>query len=238
MSETTTWMDGKDCYRCGRHFDVLRPELWAYTGQADGKRQWFCSWKCLRAWQRENGDVDPKPEEPAGRPHDRVAIAEQVIDAWTNGADPEARLGELGYSNPRIALTNLRVWAKKERPDLYEKLPGGKRGRKKQDPAVRTVSAGEVTAAMTVNADTAEQAKRAERLVVTLNVENQLPVAALKSAVLSSAEYRRSGMNGMTLVIGRSEEPKTISLSCEKWLGLISEIPKALAQLGIKYDEE
>lgn len=75
MSETTTWLDGKDCYRCGRHFDVLRPELWAYTGQADGKRQWFCSWKCLRAWQRENGDLDPEPEEPAGRPHDRVAFS-------------------------------------------------------------------------------------------------------------------------------------------------------------------
>lgn len=239
MSETTTWMDGKDCFRCGRHFDVLRPELWAYTDQADGKRQWFCSWRCLRAWQRENGDLDPEPEEPAGRPHDRAAIAEQVIDAWTNdGTDPVEYLKGIGYKDPPRAWENLKYWSKKARPDLYERLPKPKRPRKKREPAIRTVKAGEIVAAMTVNEDMAEQARRAERVMVTLNEENQLPISALKSKVLSSAEYRKSGMNGMTLVIGRSAEAKTVSLSCEKWLGLIDEIPKAIAQLGVKPDGE
>lgn len=40
------------CSECGKHFDILYPDLWAYkTGS-----KIFCSWHCLRADERKEED--------------------------------------------------------------------------------------------------------------------------------------------------------------------------------------
>ena len=63
------------CHQCGKEFDVLYPDLWAYKRW----NKWFCSWHCLRA--DEKGEESTmarlkKDGTPAKRPGPRKRTVE------------------------------------------------------------------------------------------------------------------------------------------------------------------
>ena len=44
------------CYQCGKYFFVGIVDKWAYKKRINDKDKWFCSWKCLSSWYKENED--------------------------------------------------------------------------------------------------------------------------------------------------------------------------------------
>lgn len=61
------------CSECGKHFDILYPDLWAYkTGS-----KIFCSWHCLRADERKEEDEMARLKKdgtPWGKPGPRKTV--------------------------------------------------------------------------------------------------------------------------------------------------------------------
>ena len=41
------------CKTCKKETDILCPELWVYKKFIGHGLAWFCSWGCLRAYERE-----------------------------------------------------------------------------------------------------------------------------------------------------------------------------------------
>ena len=63
------------CIQCGKDFDILYPDLWRYR---KGNRI-FCSWHCLRADERKEGNEMARLKKdgtPAKKPGPRKSIAE------------------------------------------------------------------------------------------------------------------------------------------------------------------
>ncbi len=61
------------CSECGKHFDILYPDLWRYkTGN-----KLFCSWHCLRADERKEEDEMARLKKdgtPCGKPGPKTAV--------------------------------------------------------------------------------------------------------------------------------------------------------------------
>ena len=43
----------KTCPVCGKSFICKEPNKWTYRKYGDSKRNYFCSWKCMRKWEEE-----------------------------------------------------------------------------------------------------------------------------------------------------------------------------------------
>ena len=75
------------CIQCGKDFDILYPDLWRYR---KGNRI-FCSWHCLRADERKEGNEMARLKKdgtPAKKPGPRKSIAEaeqEVADLMLQG---------------------------------------------------------------------------------------------------------------------------------------------------------
>lgn len=49
----------RTCERCGKLFIAYNVNEWAYKDYAaHGKRVWFCSWKCLQEWRKDEGELE------------------------------------------------------------------------------------------------------------------------------------------------------------------------------------
>ena len=68
------------CSECGKHFDILYPDLWAYkTGS-----KIFCSWHCLRADERKEEDEMARLKKdgtPWGKPGPRTTTKTTKVPA-------------------------------------------------------------------------------------------------------------------------------------------------------------
>ena len=49
-----------DCPICNKHFLVSVPSLWVYKKYPFNPNDYFCSWKCLRAYEKSKGKVGDK----------------------------------------------------------------------------------------------------------------------------------------------------------------------------------
>ena len=112
------------CPVCGKHFDVLYKELWAYKEpRTKGGYDFYCTWKCLRAAETNN---KPKPEPQKRENKDRLAVLKDLMDAISNGRNAHDYLRDMGYADPKDTLRKLRATAKKEDPEIYKRM--GKMG--------------------------------------------------------------------------------------------------------------
>lgn len=114
------------CPVCGKHFDVLYKELWAYKKpRTKGGYDFYCTWKCLRAAET-NKTKKPKPVPEKRENKSRLAVLKDLMDAISDGRDAYDYLRDMGYTDPKDTLRKLRTTAKKENPELYKRM--GKMG--------------------------------------------------------------------------------------------------------------
>ena len=114
------------CPVCGKHFDVLYKELWAYKKpRTKGGYDFYCTWKCLReAETNKTKKPEPVPEKRENK--DRLAVLKDLMDAISDGRNAHDYLRDMGYADPKDTLRKLRTTAKKEDPELYKRM--GKMG--------------------------------------------------------------------------------------------------------------
>lgn len=119
------------CGRCGKEFVILYPHLWSYKKE----NQVFCSWKCLRAW--EKGKEAGENMEEGKRT--QLEIGKELVAAMEQGADPNEWLKEQGYTNTSKAYGNIKRVLLEKAPELAEKMPNRRnQPRKKRTVTVKT----------------------------------------------------------------------------------------------------
>ena len=111
------------CKHCGKPISILHPSQWGYkVRNKKGGWNYFCTWKCLRADERK----EPKPaqtEEPEKETkNNRVQVLEEMMDAVSDGRDVYDYLRDMGYTDPKDTLRKLRITAKKEAPEIYQRM--------------------------------------------------------------------------------------------------------------------
>ena len=104
----------KKCTMCGKRFEVLWPEIWAYKRGLGTNTSYFCSWECLRKYDKgREQDIMLKDEQ-------KRTAAEMALE----GKNPLPYLKQCGMSNPTSAWQTVRKWAEKNwDPDVFEDLP-------------------------------------------------------------------------------------------------------------------
>ena len=104
----------KVCQVCGKEFDVLWPELWRYKRGLGTNTSYFCSWGCLRKYDKEREqNIMLKDEQ-------KKTAAEMALE----GKNPLPYLKQCGMSNPTNAWQTVRKWARGNlNQDEFEKLP-------------------------------------------------------------------------------------------------------------------
>lgn len=119
----------KKCAACGK--DMYAGEDWAYKRRIGGARtKWFCSYKCMRAWDAKNGQKETRPaglpadlDAPAPKePVSRAVLARALAKEIKNGGSVIAYLTAEGYKNPYEAYNAVRHYCETKAPELAEVL--------------------------------------------------------------------------------------------------------------------
>lgn len=218
-----------NCPVCGKAFDVLWPQLWAYR---DGSL-YFCTWKCLRQMRKEAEEMKTLTED------EKRAAAEVAL----TGGNPLPYLKSLGVTNVTTSWNTVRNWARGHlNQDEYEKLPEklGNEKTKAEKPKVELVYDPSIAeeykreqAQKEANRKAREEAlEEGNKKKIFSEVEfRPLEISAVKSRVIEVGTYRNMGK--MTLDIGGADY---LSMTAEGWRELSAEILVALAQLGLTGD--
>ena len=89
----------RKCRTCGKEFDVPWEYLWRYKTGSQHQEKWFCSWKCLRAYEKKGAEKKMARTRQAGTPAKKPEKKDVVEVAETL---PEETKVELVY-DPSIA---------------------------------------------------------------------------------------------------------------------------------------
>ena len=119
----------KKCAICGK--DMYAGEDWAYKRRIGGERtKWFCSYKCLRAWEAK---TEPKQKRPTGLPENpettapkepvsRAVLAKALAKEIHAGRSVIEYMKAEGYKNPWEAYNAVRHYCETKMPELAEVL--------------------------------------------------------------------------------------------------------------------
>lgn len=106
------------CPVCGKHFEVLYKDLWAYKkARAKGGYDFYCTWKCLREAETNK---KPMPEPQKRENKERLQVLVELMAAVKDGRNAYDYLEGMGYADPKDTLRRLRITAKKDAPEIYK----------------------------------------------------------------------------------------------------------------------
>lgn len=194
------------CAICGKEFDVLYPGIYTYKR---GKH-WFCRYTCMRQYDKERMT---KPMDDTIVKRDRKEVLMAIIEAVKDGKTVDEYLVNAGYKKPVEYYHNLRAWAKKNWPDLYEQMPDRKlkkRGPKPKSDKVRVLNGTEY--------------EKAEP-------EEPATLGDAMEGMQASADKFFDQCRDMGLNI--PDEPKQIKLYPEKWKAIAFKIRSVETGVGI-----
>lgn len=123
----------KICPECGKGFFVNLPEQWVYKRTIGNTVRHFCSWKCVRAFDKKIGE-----RKNGGKM--RLVTDEQKKEAVRivlDGGDPRPFLEGLGVKAPEVMWYDIKGKLKLEDPETYGKLPRALPPRKKTPEAAQ-----------------------------------------------------------------------------------------------------
>ena len=113
------------CTTCGKRVAVLQRSIWAYKKVKHNVMHYFCSWKCLRAWEQIKEVKKEGPAEMA-----RKLTLEQkkkAVQIAIDGGDPIEFLRGCGSDAPDKTWWYIKNRKKDSNPDLYAKIPDGRK---------------------------------------------------------------------------------------------------------------
>ena len=115
----------RKCAVCKKQFDVLYPDLWRYKrGDGGNIRAWFCSWKCLREYDRKNEAKKGERAMAKGKAwNDQVEMGRKLLEVLDKGGDPVEYLKEQGYKNPVHAYENIKNRMREKAPEEAARFP-------------------------------------------------------------------------------------------------------------------
>ena len=244
----------KKCAICGK--DIYAGEEWAYKRREKSERtKWFCSYKCMRAYDAKHG---PKQARPAGLPADldaaapkepvsRAVVAKALEKEIKRGGSVIAYLKAEGYKNPYQAYDAIRHYCETKMPELAEVLkplrdlpkgPQKKTGRPRKHQEVVTVDA-------VPDIETLEE-QVAQQLNLQGGVNYQVQVdESMKAEVKPFGGNFRYQVTGLETEFGRFDwnvgrtlitftyEDEEINILPGDWKTMAEQLPEILRVLGV-----
>lgn len=106
----------KTCPVCGKLFDCLYTDMWAYNID---KKVFFCSWKCIQQHRQE------KENDKMGKI--TLEQKKKAVDIAAKGGDPVTFLQKCGSEKPSVSWANIVRALETSKPELYDMLTAQKR---------------------------------------------------------------------------------------------------------------
>ena len=199
----------------------------------------------------EGKAISPEEERMMNLKRDKSAQLDAVLQLIEEKKDPILYLAEIGYRVPTQAWADLRIWARKHRPEDAAKLPGNLR-QWYVEVGIKTYSGEQKQPKMNVAQEvgvTLDQAADAVgKMMKTMNNTakhitaqlTQLPVCGVKSRCRKDAKFEvcpvKSADGGFMAFVWRdliTHDQRELIMSAEEWRQFVDEIPQALKQLGL-----
>lgn len=220
-SDGTDWLGGKVCPVCGKQFAVLYPHLWRYKRPKRGGEHYFCSWGCLRAYDKEG------EQKMGARAILTEADRNEAVRLAMAGGDPAEFLRSKGMKDPHNAWYIIKQDVKLKNPDLYEKIPDMRKIRKEkaEEPVTKQAVINAVNA--TVKAVNAGKQKPVQVPVD----ENNFPFLTTGiSTPIGEFRYYAKQKYLDWEPVGHDDN---VSLNTYEWEQFMKHFPKVLEILGV-----
>jgi hypothetical protein len=230
------------CGSCGREFYILYPALWAYK---KGQRV-FCSWKCLRAF--EKGIRSETSNMNLGEKR------RKAVDIALEGGDPVEYFRQQGQKNPTAAWSSVKQQLQEKEPETYARLPKVDRRKKEQkEPKTAAEAMANMKQAadnffdsVLKDAETPEAAKAPTAMIEARQEWKPVqepkitkPVGydgfTVREVEGDFARYRRSDVSEKTYIdVEIADGCDTISYTVEQWRNIRKEFQRAAVILGVE----
>ena len=117
------------CAQCGKRTVILYPDLWVYKRNDRNGIKHFCSWGCMRRFDKgEKGDFAKM--EKAKR--DRYELGMKVLELIRAGQSPIPYLKSQGYASPEQAYADIKKAVIRRSPEMADRFPKTIKGLSKQ----------------------------------------------------------------------------------------------------------
>jgi hypothetical protein len=230
------------CRTCGKRTVILYPALWAYR---KGPEKWFCSWKCLRAFEKGIRSETSKMNLGEKR--------RKAVDIALEGGGPVEYFRQQGQKNPTAAWSSVKQQLQEKEPETYARLPQVDRRKKDQNPK----TAADAMAGMKKAADNffgsvlkdAETPEAANGNTAWIEARTEwkpvqepkitAPVGydgfTVREVEGEFARYRRSDVSEKTYIdVEIADGCDTISYTVEQWRNIRKEFQRAAVILGVE----
>jgi len=206
----------KTCAFCGKRFDLFRhvtnPSFWGYRwGQT-----YFCSWKCLRAKEKQPKQRKGVPSEMAKKL--TLEQKKKAVQIGIDGGNPSEFLKQCGCDAPDQTWYYIKNKLKESNPDLYAKIPSRKGGKRKI-----TIPASKVGEEQTVKPEPI----KAETIVQTANNQEKLttkPSVKISIREVASGKFTFTKLTDGMIVENRGRN-QAITLEVQDIKDLLEVMP-------------
>lgn len=231
----------KTCRCCGRKFDVLYPQQWAYKKPKakGGGYDYLCSWKCLREEEQKKN----KPKGQDDMPNNKLTAEQKAkaVEIALAGGDFMKYLKECGAKNASAAWDYIKKTLTKENPqkclELMHKLSerqkekNRKEAEEAHEKAVKEErewleSFQKPDKEGTVIARTVEDKTEVFGVPAEEKPEFEFKVTAIRTSL---GEFNTDSRNGLIYWTGNSGDK--ICMSYKSWKELTEQIPRILKVL-------
>ena len=230
----------KRCPVCGKRFTVMWPHQWAFKrGKPNPK--FYCSWKCLRTLDKENGDDKPVK-------HAKVALEDKkkAVEIALAGGDPLKYLKDHGAGNAWSMWYGIKENLKVREPETYRKLPDLRlKGNSRKKPETEKAEEAPTLAdAMTgMKEATDDFFGKCEEMGLKMDKPKQPKITqpvnydgmTVREVEGLFGRYRRTDIGSATYIDYESKDgADELSMTVEHWKAFIVEIQSAGRILGVE----
>lgn len=228
------------CPVCGKRFTVMWPHQWAFKrGKPNPK--FYCSWKCLRTLDKENGDDKPVK-------HAKVALEDKkkAVEIALAGGDPLKYLKDHGAGNAWSMWYGIKENLKVREPETYRKLPDLRlKGNSRKKPETEKAEEAPTLAdAMTgMKEATNDFFGKCEEMGLKMDKPKQPKITqpvnydgfSVRAVEGKFGSYHFQEIGGKQWIDYENKEgADELSMTVDQWRGFIAEIREAALVLGVE----
>ena len=230
----------KRCPICGKRFTVMWPHQWAFKrGKPNPK--FYCSWKCLRTLDKENGDDKPVK-------HAKVALEDKkkAVEIALAGGDPLKYLKDHGAGNAWSMWYGIKENLKVREPETYRKLPDLRlKGNSRKKPETEKAEEAPTLAdAMTgMKEATDDFFGKCEEMGLKMDNPEKSRITkpvnydgfSVRAVEGKFGSYHFQDINGKQWIDYENRDgADELSMTVDQWRGFIAEIREAARVLGVE----
>ena len=215
---SSAFVHEKDCPVCGKHFAMSRIDLWAYKRQENHQDNYFCSWRCLRAYDKQKEESKVKGRQPALTKDQR----DHAVNLALRGYSPISYIRSCGAESPINQWGMIRNVLKDNDPERFEQLPKTIKGLPEPPEDGEPEEEDEPEA---------EETEPAEHVIFRPTRVSGMAVRAVEGEF---GRYSFSASNERDWIDFETGDGDELSMTVDRWRGFIAELQDAARVLGVE----